>query len=482
MLKIPESVMEDFSSFLKEKNIPVTLHNYYKRWLRYYLDYCHKYQFDCLNPDSLPNFLNKLQEKKQTGTQQKQAQESIGLFYEMIKLKSNIINMLDFVKQKNDNVKNNEIPVSYGKDFTQNLYNVKESSPNLKPAAVSEGPKRTTKSPDIQVKEPEMSDGETHCSWQNILTGLSNEIKVRHYSPKTLKSYMIWTRKFQGFNKSKNPEALSPSDVKEFLTFLAVKQKVSASSQNQAFNSLLFLFRNVLKKDFGKVDGVVRAKKRPYIPVVLSREEIDVILKKLPYPYNLMVKLLYGCGLRLFECLNLRVNNFNFDAGLLTVHDGKGKKDRTVPLPETLKPELLVHLERVRKLHETDLKDGYAGAFMMDQLEKKYKNAGKELVWQWFFPAKALTYVSDTDEFRRYHHHETHVQRAIKKAVSKAQLTKRASAHTFRHSYASHLLQANYDIRTIQELLGHSDVRTTMIYTHTIKSQTIKEARSPLDF
>jgi integron integrase len=244
----------------------------------------------------------------------------------------------------------------------------------------------------------------------------------------------------------------------------------------------LFIFRNILKKDFGKIDGVVRAKRKPYIPVVLSREEIDNIIKRLPYPYSLMTKLLYGCGLRLSECLNLRVNNFNFDAGVLTVHDGKGKKDRTLPLPETLKPELQSHLERVKKLHQKDLKEGYSGAFMMNQLGKKYKNAGKELVWQWFFPAKALTYLSDTDEFRRYHHHETYVQRAIKKAVNKAQLTKRASAHTFRHSFASHLLQANYDIRTIQELLGHSDVRTTMIYTHTIKSQTKKEAKSPLDF
>jgi integron integrase len=311
---------------------------------------------------------------------------------------------------------------------------------------------------------------------------LTDQIKVRHYSPKTLKTYTFWVRKFQYFTKSKNPEALSTSDVKEFLTFLAVKQKVSASSQNQAFNALLFFFRNILKKEFGKVDGVVRAKRKPYIPVVLSREEIDSIIKRLPYPYSLMVKLIYGCGLRLFECLNLRVSNFNFDAGVLTVHDGKGKKDRTVPLPETLRPELLSHLERVKKLHQKDLKDGYSGAFMMNQLEKKYKNAGKEFVWQWFFPAKALTYLSDTDEFRRYHHHETHVQRAIKKAVGKAQLTKRASAHTFRHSFASHLLQANYDIRTIQELLGHSDVRTTMIYTHTIKTMTKKDAKSPLDF
>ena len=324
--------------------------------------------------------------------------------------------------------------------------------------------------------------GQTNQSWQHIYDGLDDEIKVRHYSPKTLKSYRIWVRKFQFYTKSKNPDSLAPSDVKDFLTFLAVDQKVSASSQNQAFNSLLFLFRHILKKDFGRIDGVVRAKRKPYIPVVLSREEIEQIIKSIRYPYNLIVKLLYGCGLRLSECLNLRVGCLNFDAGVLTIHDGKGKKDRTVPLPERLYPELQSHLEKVKKLHQKDLEEDYDGAFMMNRLEKKYKNVGKDLVWQWFFPAKSLTYVSDADEFRRYHHHETHVQKAIKRAVSRAQLTKRASAHTFRHSFASHLLQANYDIRTIQELLGHSDVRTTMIYTHTIKSQTIKEAKSPLDF
>jgi integron integrase len=410
------------------------------------LDYCNKYRFYSLSPSSLPNFLNKLKEKKQTGVQQKQAYEAINLFYELVGQQPNIKNVLASIEQQK--------------------HEIKDIGSNLKPEIHANDPFQKQNSFAHSTKQ-ESNKGETNCNWQNIFLGLSNEIKVRHYSPKTLKSYMIWVRKFQYFTKSKNPKALSASDVKEFLTFLAVKQKVSASSQNQAFNSLLFIFRNILKKDFGKIDGVVRAKRKRYIPVVLSREEIDNIIKRLPHPYSLMTKLLYGCGLRLFECLNLRVNNFNFDAGVLTVHDGKGKKDRTLPLPETLKPELQSHLERVKKLHQKDLKEGYSGAFMMNQLEKKYKNAGKELVWQWFFPAKTLTYLSDTDEFRRYHHHETHVQRAIKKAVNKAQLTKRASAHTFRHSFASHLLQANYDIRTIQELLGHSDLRTTMIdYPH----------------
>ena len=221
----------------------------------------------------------------------------------------------------------------------------------------------------------------------------------------------MWVKKFQAFTRSKDPQLLSSNDVKEFLTFLAVKRKVSASTQNQAFNALLFLYRHVIKKDFENLKDTPRAKRKRYIPVVLSREEVDAIFENLLYPYDLVAKLLYGCGLRLFECVNLRVNNFNFDACILTIHDGKGKKDRTVPLPETIMPELKAHLERVKNLHQMDLNANYSGAFMFDLLDKKYKNCAKELVWQWFFPAKTLTLVPETGEFRRYHLHESHVQK-----------------------------------------------------------------------
>jgi integron integrase len=256
---------------------------------------------------------------------------------------------------------------------------------------------------------------------------------------------------------------------------------VSASTQNQAFNALLFFYRHVLNREFGKIDGVVRAKRRRYIPIVLSREEIDAIIGQLSPPYDLVVKLLYGCGLRISECLQLRVGCFNLDAGILTVHDGKGQKDRTVPLPETILSEIQTQFEVLRVLHDQDVAQGYAGVFLVKQMERKFRNAPREFIWQWFFPAKRLTHVPGTTEYRRYHLHESHVQRAIKQAAREAGVPKRVTPHVFRHSFASHLLQANYDIRTVQEMLGHSDVRTTMIYTHTVKSVTLKEAKSPLD-
>jgi integron integrase len=411
MDSIPLQLQAEYEALLRNRLVPTGLHPLYKKWLRFYLDFCRKYRFSETERISLEHFLQKLQEKNQTDLQQQQASHAIMLFYEIDK---------------------------------------------EKPA--------------------------TGMSWVEEYTRLSNEIQVRHYSPKTLKTYKTWVRHFQTFTKSPDPKSLSTDDVKAFLTFLAVTKKVSASTQNQAFNALLFFYRHVLKQEFGKVEGVVRAKRRPYIPVVLSRDEVNQILTNLDPPYDLVVKMLYGCGLRLFECLRLRIQSLNFDAGIVTVHDGKGQKDRTVPLPVTILPELKKHYASLKDLHRRDLDKKYAGVFLVNALERKYPHAATKFVWQWFFPAVNLTRVPETKEYRRYHLHETRVQKAIKEAVEKARIGKRASAHTFRHSFASHLLQANFDIRTIQELLGHSDVRTTMIYTHTVKSVTIKEARSPLDF
>lgn len=323
---------------------------------------------------------------------------------------------------------------------------------------------------------------QTGASWVWVFEQLKSAIAVRHYSKKTFHAYRHWLRSFQTFVRSKEPTLVDMEDVKAFLSALATQRNMAASSQNQAFNALLFLFRHIFEKPFGNVEGVVRAKRKRSIPVVLSRDEVDRVVDNLSSPHDLIVKLLYGCGLRLFECLKLRVQDINFDMEVLTIHDGKGQKDRTVPLPHVVLPELKAQREAVIRIHQQDLTAGYAGTFLPSALEQKYKNAPRELVWQWFFPASALTQIPESNERRRYHLHETAVQKAIRAAVTKAQIPKRASAHTFRHSFASHLLQANYDIRTIQQLLGHSDVRTTMIYTHTVPSTTLKEAKSPLDF
>ena len=442
MHAIPSTLRNQFDGYLKSKTVSKKYQGLYKKWLQYYLDFCRKYDFPPENRESLPHFIQKLRDRKQAISQQKQAYEAITSYYQMVKS-----SMLE----------------QEGRDYRPRVFEK-----------------------DKQFDVSDLSFGKRvegrGASWVNEYHMLEEEIHIRHYSPRTLRTYRGWVRKFQAFTKSKSPESLIPGDVKEFLTHLAVKRKVASSTQNQAFNSLLFFYRHVLNREFGEVDGVVRAKRKPYIPVVLSRGEIESIIDLLDPPYDLVVKLLYGCGLRLFECLGLRIHCFNFDMGILTVHDGKGQKDRTVPLPKTLLPELKDSLESLKILHEKDLKRKYAGVFLVNALEKKYKSASRDFAWQWFFPAKQLTKEKNTREYRRYHLHPSHVQKAIKNAVNTAKITKRASAHTFRHSFASHLLQANYDIRTIQELLGHSDVRTTMIYTHTIKSQTKKEAKSPLDF
>jgi integron integrase len=320
-----------------------------------------------------------------------------------------------------------------------------------------------------------------HAAWDAIIGLLADEIKARHYSRKTLQHYANWTRKFQSYLSHKDPARLTSQDVKSYLTYLAVQCKVSSSTQNVAFNALLFLYRHVFKKDFGDHKDIPRAKKSTYVPVVLSRDEIQEVFARLGHPYLLIAKLQYGCGLRCFEAVKVRVKDFNFDAGLLTIK-GKGGKSRTVPIPNRMMVELLAQLAFVKKMHADDLAAAYAGVFLEDQLEKKYPNAAKELQWQWFFPQESLTFVSSTRERRRYHVHDSRFQEALHQAVKKAQLTKRVTTHTLRHSFATHLLQANYDIRTIQELLGHADVRTTMIYTHCVPSRTLKEAKSPLDF
>ncbi|MBU2569016.1 MAG: integron integrase [Gammaproteobacteria bacterium] len=475
MLSLPDELSRQFNALLDQKQHPENIKHFYRKWLRFYWDFCHKYHHDPFHRSSLPLFLDKLDQKGQSAQQREQARQAIVLFYQLkatanaedAELSTNAVQTLPLQAPP--------IPdVSRQKDSPESNHPHHRSLPYEH--------SRHSAASDKTRQNNTVAEKQTGCSWVFVFDELTREIQLRHYSPKTLKSYRGWARRLQAFTKSKDYRNLTQQDVVAFLSDLAVDKKVSASTQNQAFNALLFLFQHVLNKDFGEIKGVARAKRKPHIPVVLSREEVELIFDHLDDPVDLVAKLLYGCGLRLFECLNLRVQCFNFDAGVLTVHDGKGQKDRTVPLPQTLIPALNKQLRKVADLHEADLKANFAGVFLPNQLSHKYKNAAKEFIWQWFFPQPSLTLVAETQEHKRYHLHESIVQKAIKRAANDAKITKRATAHTFRHSFASHLLEANYDIRTIQELLGHSDVRTTMIYTHTVQSRTLKQAKSPLDF
>jgi integron integrase len=450
MKTIPNDIWEQFFAVLKKREVPVSRHSDYRKWLRYFLDFRSKYPLPETRSEQVRLFIQKLREKKQSPEQQKQAAHALSLYFESQPCVKPVPN-------------NKHVPTI---------------TPLVQREGKSEGEGQRSESHYNEWRSLKKS---TSPAWDKIITCLAAEIKMRHYSRKTLKAYADWSRKFQGYLRNKTPDALTADDVKAYLTYLAVECKVAASTQNQAFNALLFLYRHILKKDFGEHKDIPRAKRSNYIPIVLSRKEIDSVLKHLPHPYNLIVTLLYGCGLRLFEGVNLRVKDFNFDAGVLTVR-GKGNKSRTVPIPQKIILELTEQLEAVKKLHDKDMAEGLAGVFLDDQLEKKYPKAAKDFIWQWFFPQQSLTFVADTKEKCRYHVHEKHVQEAIYEAVRRAKLTKRVTSHTFRHSFATHLLQANYDIRTIQTLLGHSDVRTTMIYTHCVPSRTVKELKSPLDF
>ena len=466
MLPIPDDILRPFDAIMEEKSVPRSLQADYRKWLMYYLDFRIKYPPPDAKSEQVRLFIEKLGSKKQPQKHLNQAAHALSLFF-------------------SSQSRKNQAAVQAEK--VENALAAVRSSPGM-PAARS-APAPASPSGEAGKKKGGKQYNEWWCleptaspEWDAVIGRLEAEITTRHYSRKTLKTYADWIRKFQLYLKNKPPVELSSEDVKAYLTHLAVKRKVSSSTQNQAFNALLFLFRHIVKKDFGDHKDTPRAKRSKYIPVVLTRAEIDSVIARLEHPVSLVVKLLYGCGLRLFECIKLRVQNFNFDDGVLTVQDGKGKKSRSVPIPQTLMPELLAQMELVKKLHDEDLIAGYAGVFLDGSLDRKYPNAAKSFIWQWFFPQRSLTYLEEARELRRYHLHETEVQEALYEAVRKAKLTKRVTSHTFRHSFATHLLQANYDIRTIQTLLGHADVRTTMIYTHCVPSRTIKELKSPLDF
>jgi len=313
-----------------------------------------------------------------------------------------------------------------------------------------------------------------------LLDQVRQAIRVRHYSPSTEKAYIQWIRRFIIFHGKRHPGDMGENEVTAFLSDLAIRQRVSASTQNQAFSALLFLYREVMGRELKGLASVVRAKQPIRLPVVLTREEVHAILNQLHGTPWLMASLLYGAGLRLMECARLRVKDVDFARNEILVRDGKGQKDRVTLLPRKVKEPLRKHVERVRRQHQDDLKQEAGSVWLPYALDRKYSRAAWEWGWQWVFPATRFHRDRRTGHWRRHHLHESVLQRAVKDAVRMAGISKQASCHTLRHSFATHLLESGYDIRTIQELLGHRDVSTTMIYTHVL-NRGGHGVQSPLD-
>ena len=461
MRPVARETWEAYERRLERARVPTSQRPEYHRWTRFYLDFCHKYGHEPRSPAALGPFLAKLASKNQSVERQHQAAQAV-----------------KFLIAPGNAAPSARRPQP--KDSRGDLSAASAAKAQVVPVAARRLAQQPQPSPSPCAAANAVTGGR-RASWEREYRDLEASVKMRNYSRKTLAAYRLWVGKFQAFVLSRPSGELGADEVRGFLSELAVRHGVAASTQDQAFNALLFFYRHVLRREFGKLDGVVRPKRHRYVPDVLSHSETEAILGQLQQPYRLAGLLLYGCGLRLAECVNLRIHCFNLDSMLLTVHDGKGQKDRTVPLPARALPEIRQQMETVRGLHAQDVAGGFAGTFLPRQLEKKYKNAAKEFIWQWFFPAPTLTFIPNVREQRRYHVHESHVQGAVRQAAIRAAIPKRVSPHTFRHTFASHLLLANYDLQTIQKLLGHSDVRTTMIYLQTVPSVTLKEARSPLD-
>jgi len=315
---------------------------------------------------------------------------------------------------------------------------------------------------------------------KKILDQTREAIRLKHYSIRTEETYVNWITRFILFHNKRHPREMGMPEINAFLTHLAVEQHVAASTQNQALSAILFLYRHVLDQELeGNLDSV-RAKRPQHIPTVLSKEETLKVIGCMSGLHQLMAQLLYGSGLRLMECIRLRAKDLDFEYKQIVVRDGKGEKDRVTMLPEAAIPVLQRHLRHVKLLHEDDLADGYGEVYLPYALERKYPNASREWIWQYVFPANKLSQDPRTGLTRRHHVDESGLQKAVREAVRRTGVDKRVSCHTFRHCFATHLLENGYDIRTVQELLGHKDVKTTMIYTHVLQRGGMA-VKSPLD-
>jgi integron integrase len=348
--------------------------------------------------------------------------------------------------------------------------------PEINPSTSFKGKPAAATSPAISVVMPISTTDKK----PKLLDQLSQAIRSRHYSRKTEATYIHWIKRFIFFHHVRHPKDMAEPEINAFLTHLAVKEHVSASTQNQALCAIIFLYKHVINRKIGDIGEVIRARKPVRLPVVMTKDEVKAVLANLTGDKWIIACLMYGAGLRLMECLRLRVQDLDFNKNQIIVRSGKGDKDRVTMFPESVKKLLAEHLSKVKKIHESDITNGLGRVLLPDALARKYPNASKEWRWQWIFPQEKLWQNKKTGERGRHHIDESIIQKSVKDAVTKAGLVKRATCHTFRHSFATHLLEDGYDIRTVQELLGHKDAKTTMIYTHVLNKGP-SAVRSPAD-
>src|SRR6266545_2180465 len=315
---------------------------------------------------------------------------------------------------------------------------------------------------------------------KKLLDQVRDHLRLKHYSYRTEETYVSWIKRFILFHGKRHPRDMGAPEIETFITHLAVERNVAVTTQNQALSAILFLYKYVLKKEVETPPSLVRPGRPKRLPTVLTSAEVDQVISQMHGVSKTMTKLLYGSGLRLMECMRLRVKDIDFENRQLIVRDGKGENDRATVLPDRVVAELKRHLEDVRALHEKDLREGYGETDLPYALHVKYPNASREWIWQYIFPASQRSTDPQTGTVRRHHLDESVLQRAVREAARRAKISKPVSPHTFRHSFATHLLQSGYDIRTVQELLGHKDVKTTMIYTHVLQRGGLA-VKSPLD-
>lgn len=313
-----------------------------------------------------------------------------------------------------------------------------------------------------------------------LMDQVTQVLRYHHYAKATIKSYCTWLRHYIGFHGNRHPASMGKPEIESFLSYLAEKRQVSASTQKQALNAIVFLYKRVLFIPVDQTLEPIRARKQRRIPVVLSQREVQAVLFNLQGSYKLMASLMYGGGLRLMECIRLRVKDIDFSRGKLYIHMAKGGKDRSTLLPKSIQDELANHVERVLQLHNTDRAEGYGKVYIPPALLRKYPSSCTEPGWQYLFPSRNRSIDPESGMERRHHVHESGLQKAVKRSVRQAGITKRATAHTFRHSFATHLLENGVNIRVVQVLMGHADVKTTEIYTH-VMDKGIDEIASPLD-